>query len=164
MRRQRLTCAAVAASVAVAVLMTFSWMAPVDWIGRARSDNGWSQWWLAFDNGRIRVAYYVPGPPQSLNELGFPEGLQWGGIFQWQDQFTLRAPREGGFWLEAPLWPALLGSLFALLLSCGLEHPRAAGHCSRCGYDLHGLAPKGRRLVTCPECGTRSGMRAGRTA
>jgi hypothetical protein len=145
-RAQRI---ALAVSVVLGVSMSISWIAPVGWVSKGQYQATCSQWWTAIGHGRIRFACRGPS---DVDALVWPVGPRWGDSFLWQDQ---RYPGDSiGFWLEAPLWPVMLASLFSLLLTCGLSRPRTVGLCQRCGYSLHGLSPA--REVTCPECGARS--------
>jgi DNA-directed RNA polymerase subunit RPC12/RpoP len=74
----------------------------------------------------------------------------------WQDRhgYPVLIGERGATIFFCGAWPLAMSVTLVLGLARklpGTRRPRA-GMCSRCGYDLTGLASGGRRS-TCPECG-----------
>ncbi|MFT3686174.1 MAG: hypothetical protein QM783_14840 [Phycisphaerales bacterium] len=101
--------------------------------------SNWSAW-------RAEVPSALNYEPVPFFPPGLPKFWRWEA--RWSNNWTSAAT-----YVRFPVWaPSLLtGSFAVLLLRSGAAARRRAstGECSKCGYDLAGLAED----ATCPECG-----------
>lgn len=141
--------------VQVSAMFSFTWASP----SRGTS--------IALNEGALRIWRCAPGDWAFLTRP-FYSSWRFSRAYQWRpvlvrsqiavpvgpnDRSGATAKMVSGLHIVLPLYVPLLPAL-ALAAAALPAHRRrrriGRGHCSHCGYDLHGMKPG---VARCPECG-----------